>query len=383
MRDERAYWLGFNLIKGIGSAKMRMLLEHFGDSAESAWQASEKSLYESGIGKTAVNAIVEGRPHIDLDVEWGKLRKRNYSLLTTQSKLYPQLLLGVSTAPPVLYQKGRMIEVDQLAVAVVGTRRATGYGRQMAREITAGLVNRGVTIVSGMARGIDSVAHTTALEMNGRTVAVLGSGLDHVYPPENRRLAERIAEQGALITEYPINIKPDPRYFPSRNRIISGMTLATIVIEAAEKSGSLITSKFAMEQGRAVYALPGNVNQVASRGTNRLIQQGAKLIISADDVLDGLNLGRVVEQQAIQMEIPMTPAEARLLPYLREASYHVDELSRLVNMSPAEITSTLTMLELKGAVQQVSGMQYIALREQDVVYKVNQQAETESKQELN
>jgi DNA processing protein len=265
-----------------------------------------------------------------------------------------------------------MSEADRWAVAVVGTRRLTSYGRQVTRDIVTGLVRNGVTIISGLAKGVDAIAHQTALDAGGRTIAVLGSGLDCIYPAENRSLAAKIsAGRGAVISEYGMGIQPEAKNFPPRNRVISGLSLGVIVVEAGDRSGALITSKFALEQDREVFAVPGNINSPASRGPNKLIQQGAKLITSADDVIEELNLTMVAEKTAVQLALPESTEEAALLSHLSTQPVHVDELSRASGLAPSLVSSTLTLMELKGTVQQVGGMNYALTREPEPIYNIN------------
>ena len=368
MEPDLKFWLGFNLVKGIGPAKLRALLDYFG-SIEQAWQATPMQLATIGIDRRTINSFIQTREKSDLDAALAEVEKANVRLVCWDSAEYPTYLRSTPTPPPVYYIKGDITEADKWAIAIVGTRRLTAYGRQLTREITSGLVKRGVTIVSGLARGIDSIAHETALDMGGRTIAILGSGLNHIYPTENKGLAQRImAGQGAVISEYPLNAQPEGKNFPPRNRIISGLSLGTVVIEAAQKSGALITAKFAQEQERTIYALPGNVNNVQSKGTNQLIQDGAKLITCAEDVLNDLNLHDVVEHQAVQLALPDSAEEAALLPHLMTQPVHVDDLSRSSGLPTALVSSTLTLMELKGVVEQVGGMQYVLVRENDAEY---------------
>lgn len=370
------YWLGFNLVKGIGPAKIQAMLDYFGDLA-TAWQAPEAQLERIGIDRRARQALLEARATLDLDQYQARVEEAGYRVLTWDMDHYPRYLREIPAAPPVLYVAGEVQVVDEWAVAVVGTRRLTAYGRQVTRELVAGLARNNVTVVSGLARGIDGIAHKTALEMGGRTIAVLGSGVNCIYPPEHRKLAQQIVteKRGAIISEYALDTQPDAKNFPPRNRIISGLTLGTIVIEAGERSGALITADFALEQNREVFAVPGNITSRASKGTNRLIQQGAKLVTGVTDVLEELNLTMVPQQVAVQMALPESAEEAALLQHLSPQPTHVDELSRASGLPSAEVSSTLTMMELKGMVQQVGGMRYVLSREPDPVYETDQREE--------
>lgn len=370
MSDQK-YWLGFNLVKGIGPAKIQALLNYFHD-LELAWQASQSDLNRLGLDQRAINSLMEARASLDLDQEMARVRAAGISLLTWEDSAYPRYLREIPDAPPLFYIYGQLNEIDQWAVAVVGTRRLTAYGRQVTRTLVQGLVSNGVTVISGLARGIDSIAHQTALEMGGRTIAVLGSGLDSIYPPENRTLAARIGQdgQGAVITEYALGVQPDAKNFPPRNRVISGLSLGTLVVEAGERSGALITADFAVEQNREVFAVPGNVNSPASKGPNRLIQKGAKLVTCVEDILEDLNITMVSERVAVQMALPDTAEEAALLTILSPQPIHIDELARQTGLPSALVSSTLTLMELKGMAQQVGGMNYISCREPDPEYSV-------------
>ncbi len=366
--SEDKYWLGFNLVKGIGPAKVQALLSYFGD-IESAWKASDAQLERLGIDKKARTNLINARATLDLAQEVTRVRSKNISLLFWDAPEYPSYLREVDAPPPLLYVVGSLEDIDRWAVAVVGTRRVTPYGRQVTQELVAGLVRNGVTIVSGLAKGVDAIAHRTALEHGGRTIAVLGSGPDNIYPPENRELARQIVRgRGAVISEYALGTKPDARNFPPRNRVISGLSLGVVVVEAGDRSGASITAKYALDQGREVFAVPGNVNSPTSRGTNRLIQQGAKLITKADDVLEELNLSMVFEHSAVQEALPETQEEAALFEHLSGEPVHIDELSRETGLSSQVVSSTLTLLELKGIVRQVGGMNYVMVREPGPAY---------------
>jgi DNA processing protein len=266
--------------------------------------------------------------------------------------------------------KGELKPEDEWAVAVVGTRRASAYGREAARRLAGDLAANGVTVVSGLAWGIDSHAHRAALEAGGRTIAVLGHGLDQVYPPQNRKLAAEIVERGALVTEYGLGTRPEASNFPARNRIISGMSLGTLVVEAGTSSGALITADFAAEQGRDVFAVPGNIFARGATGTNRLIQQGAKLVLSVEDVLEELNLTMVSAFREAQEVVPANETESLLLEHLSEEPIHVDELGREVGLPISTVSSTLALMELKGLVRQVGGMNYVVAREERAAYRI-------------
>lgn len=370
--NDLKYWLGFNLVKGIGPAKLRALLDFYGDIA-SAWHGHAETYSSIGIDSRAISALEEGRDKIDLDGYARRVEDAGLTVLTWESEGYPKYLREIPLPPPVLYVAGRLQEADSWALAIVGTRRLTAYGRQVTRELAAGLARNNLTIVSGLARGIDVIAHETALDVGGRTIAVLGSGVDCIYPPEHRRLAKTIIDEdrGAIISEYALGVKPEAKNFPPRNRIISGLTLGTIVVEAGERSGALITAEFALDQNREVFAVPGNITSRASVGTNRLIQQGAMLVTSASEVLEELNLTMAPQQIAVQQVLPESAEEAALLPHLSLQPIHVDELTRASGLPSADVSSTLTLLELKGVVQQVGGMYYVLSREPDPVYDVS------------
>ena len=373
--SEEKYWLGFNLVKGIGPAKIQALINYF-DDLQAAWHASKEQLQRIGFDNRSIANLFAARKELNLEKCLADVHNIGVSLLTWDSEDYPSYLREVDGAPPVLYVHGELEEIDRWAVAVVGTRRLTVYGRQVTQELVTGLVLNGVTIISGLARGIDAIAHKTALDHGGRTIAVLGSGPDCIYPPENRALARQIVNgHGAVVTEYGLGVQPDAKNFPPRNRIISGLSLGVVVVEAGERSGASITAKFANEQGRDVFAVPGNINSPASKGTNRLIQQGAKMITSVDDVLEELNLAMVLEHSAVQLALPETPEEASLFKYLSAQPIHVDDLSRSTGLESSIVSSTLTLMELKGIVRQVGGMNYVMTREPDVVYKTESESE--------
>ncbi|MFT5193362.1 MAG: DNA processing protein [Cellvibrionaceae bacterium] len=357
------YWLGFNLVDGLGPSKVQALLERFGN-AEAAWHAPELDLARMGFDSRSLKNFLGSRQVINLEEELAKVMNKGISLLPFGSDDYPRYLKEIPAPPVVLYVWGTLLPADHQALAIVGTRRLTSYGRQMTRELAQGLSRSGITVVSGLARGIDTEAHYATLDAGGRTIAILGSGLDYIYPPENRDLVDRILSsgQGAVISEYPLSTKPQGKNFPARNRIISGLSLGTIVVEGALKSGAMITARYAVEQNREVFAVPGFVNSPASAGPNRLIQEGAKLITCVEDVLEEIQVEQVIHQQAIQMALPESAEEAALFPVLNSEPQHIDDLAKLSELPASQVSSTLTLLELKGIVQHVGGMKYVLAR---------------------
>ncbi|MBI3240727.1 MAG: DNA-protecting protein DprA [Chloroflexi bacterium] len=372
MSDHR-YWIGFNRVKGIGPAKVRALLDHFGNLA-SAWQANRFDLQEAGLDKRSIDSLEAARKGMDLDTLLADVEKAGFKLLCWDDDNYPRRLREVPNPPPLIYVHGAFADRDDWAVSVVGTRRATAYGKEVARELAGALAAAGVTVVSGLARGVDAAAHVAALEAGGRTIAVLGSGLDKIYPYEHTTLARQIADSGAVISDYPLGTPPESNNFPPRNRIISGLALGVIIVEAGDESGALITADFAAEQGREVFAVPGNIFNRTSRGPNRLIQAGAKIVLSAENVLEELNLKMVAHQAEARAQLPLLEGandnERNLLSHLSAEPLHADELSALASLPIAAVSSALAMMELKGLVRQVGGMRYVVAREARAPYKV-------------
>lgn len=362
MFDEKIYWIGFNLVRGIGSVRFQQIQNYFGDLSI-AWDASPETFKEVGLPGRALNNFLKLRKQIDLDQLYESILEKNIKVLTLLDDDYPGLLREIDQSPPVIYVKGTLTPADEFSVAIVGTRRVSDYGQQIARDASIYLAGHGLTIVSGLARGVDGLAHRHALEAGGRTIAVLGSGVDVIYPPEHRKLAEAISENGAVISDYPMGTQPEGVNFPPRNRIISGLSLATIVIEAGERSGALITADFALEQGRDVFAVPGNVLSPASRGTNRLIQNGAYAMVSPQDVLDVLNLSEIESMKTARQVLPADATEAKILQVMGFEPMHIDEICNNVNMAVEKVSAALTMMELKGLVQHVGAMRYAMVRE--------------------
>ncbi|MBM4423326.1 MAG: DNA-protecting protein DprA [Chloroflexi bacterium] len=373
MINDRRYWIGFNKVKGIGPAKVRALLDHFGD-LDSAWIAPRDELAAAGLDRRAIDSLETARAGLDLGRIADELDKAGVTALCWDDAEYPRRLREIDNPPPLIYLRGELAASDEWAVAIVGTRRATAYGKEAARELASAIASAGVTVVSGLARGVDAAAHVAAVEAGGRTIAVLGSGLDNLYPPEHAALAERISANGVLISDYPLGTPPEAANFPPRNRIISGLSLGVIVVEAGDDSGALITAEFAMEQGREVFAVPGNIFNRSSRGPNRLIQQGAKIALSAEDVLEELNLKMAAQHAEARAQLPLLESaddtERKLLAQLSAEPLHADELSVLTSLPIAAVSSALAMMELKGMARQVGGMMYVTARETRAEYKI-------------
>ena len=363
------YWVGFSLIPGIGRVKFTQLENYFG-SLEAAWQAAPADLKHSGLDSSSIHAITSWRPKISLEAEIEKLDRYGVKAVTCHDPDYPSRLSEIYDFPPILYVRGSLLPEDEWCLAVVGTRRATVYGRQVTEEIVADLAQSKITIVSGLAKGIDSVAHNSALEAGGRSIAVFACGLDIVYPSENANLARSIIQQGALISEYPLGTRPRAENFPRRNRIMSGLSLGVLIIEAGETSGAMITARLALEQNREVFAIPGSILSPASKGTNHLIQEGAKLVRDYTDILEELNLMAVAHQIEMKEVLPSSDTESLLLKQLRAEPTHIDEVCRSSGLPISTVSSTLAMMELKGLVKQVGTMNYVLAREARQEYQV-------------
>jgi len=363
------YWVGFSLIPRIGRVRFNQLESYFG-SLEEAWKAPSAELKQAGLDSSAINAIRTCRPKISLETEMEKLAQYGVKVLNYKDPGYPSRLKEIYDYPPILYIRGSMLSEDEWCIAVVGTRRATVYGRQVTEEIVADLVQNKITIVSGLAKGIDAIAHQGALTAGGRSIAVFACGLDMVYPNENADLARRVMSQGALLSEYPLGTRPRADNFPRRNRIMSGLSLGVLIVEADDTSGAMITAHMALEQNREVFAIPGSILSPASRGTNHLIQEGAKLVRSYTDILEELNLMTVARQMEMKEVIPVSDAESLLLKQLGVEPTHIDEVCRSSGLPAATVSSTLAMMELKGLVKQLGPMNYALAREIREGYKV-------------
>ncbi|MCL4507133.1 MAG: DNA-processing protein DprA [Chloroflexi bacterium] len=365
--DHRAYLIALARIKGIGPVRLRLMQSHF-PTLYDAWNAHPAELLATGLDQKSIFSIVETRRTVQPEAELERILEKNINVLTWDDAAYPKLLRQISDPPPVLYVRGQLADADAWAIGMVGTRRATVYGREVTEMLAGDLARNHITVVSGMARGIDAYAHQAAIKAGGRTLAVLGCGVDITYPPEHRKLAQEISENGALVSDYPPGTEPDAQNFPPRNRIISGLSLGVVVVEADEKSGALITSDFALEQGREVFAVPGNIFNRSSRGANKLIQQGAKLVLNTANILEELNLSMVTSFITAQAVAPENDIERSLLAQLSHEPVLTDDLVNRLNLPTEVVTGTLALMELKGMVRQASGTSYVLAREERLPY---------------
>lgn len=345
-----------------GPIRTKRLRQYFRDDFEAAFRASAKELILAGIEESVANEFAASRTSLDPDAIMGKLAQENISVLTSDDPKYPRNLAEIFNPPEILYYKGRLPTYEAL-VAVVGSRKITPYGQRTAAEYSRRLAEQGIGIVSGLAYGVDSIAHSSALEADGYTIAVIGSGLDRqsIYPASNRYLADKIvAQDGLVMTEFPVGMPPLRHNFPQRNRIIAGLSKGTLVIEAAEKSGALITAYQAMEMGRDVYAIPGNVYSDMSKGANKLIQQGALCAANPEDILTALDLTEIKPYDRKNI-LPENPLEELIFAQLSAEPRHIDEIIRATGQAISAINSALTMMEIKGIVRSVGGGKYIIL----------------------
>lgn len=356
--EDKLYWIALNMVPGVGPILYRNLVAKFRDP-ERVFAASGRELAAiEGIGEKTVRVIQEFSAEEIAIEELRKAEGLGISIVTFRDQRYPRNLLQIHDPPPLLYTRGELGIDNPPMVAIVGSRRGSPYGRAVTKRISKELSAAGATVVSGMARGIDTCAHLGALEAGGRTIAVFGCGVDIVYPPENKRLFFDIIDHGAAISEFSLSTPPEGKNFPRRNRIISGLSLGVVVVEATADSGSLITASHALEQGREVFAVPGNVGITTSRGTNSLIKQGAKLVEEAQDILT-----EIVPQyggRTRHEEIPLLNDEEQgVFQLLSHTPLHIDEISRLSQMEVRRVSTILLGLELKGVISQLGGKMFV------------------------
>lgn len=363
------YLNALNKIHGVGAQKMRRLISFFGN-AENTWQAELEDLLASGVGEKLALKIFDERKNTNPDLELEKLEKENITVIKWEDSRYPTLLKESNYPPYLLYLKSALAIdgqdflslMESPAIAIVGARKNTPYGALVARNLAKELSAAGVTVVSGMALGIDSFAHRGALDAGGRTIAVLGNSLDekNIYPRANINLSREITASGALISEYPLEMSAGPLTFPARNRIVAGLTRGTLVVEAGEKSGSLITAKMALESNREVFAIPGSIFSDNSVGSHNLLRMGAKIVTGLKDILEELGLAEDNRRKPTSPKVPTNPEEEKLLKVLSAEPLHIDNISKLAKLQTATVSSSLAIMELKGWTKNVGGQNYIS-----------------------
>ncbi|HEY3309470.1 MAG TPA: DNA-processing protein DprA [Desulfuromonadaceae bacterium] len=358
---EEFHWIGLKAVPGVGNVTFRRLLERF-ESPRVALTASKEELATvRGITPAIIETIRNNSWQPFAEEECRRLSLACARLITFTSAEYPKSLFEIPDPPPFFYLKGRLVS-RAAAIAIVGSRKATSYGLLTTARLAEGLAQNGIIVVSGMARGVDTAAHKGALQGGGGTIGVLGCGVDKIYPPENRKLFEEMAEKGALVSEFPLGTLPLAENFPRRNRIISGLSGGVLVVEAAENSGSLITAQYALEQGRDVFAVPGNISFASSRGSNRLIKQGAKLVDRIEDILEELPGYQAKSDRGssapAKLQFALSPKEAAIYELLARSPLHIDDVIAQTELTAGEVSSMLLHLELKGAITPLPGMHY-------------------------
>lgn len=364
MKDDWKYWIALSMVNGVGIVLTRNLLAEFGN-VEEIFNASKKKLAQvEGIGDKNAKAIKSFNDWEKVDKELEKIEKWGIKLLPLNDSEYPGSLLETYTPPQLLYMKGDILDRDKLAIAIVGSRLPDKYGRTVAEALSGELVSIGVTIVSGLARGIDSIAQAEAIKKGGRTIGVLGCGLDQIYPPENKKLYTAVSQNGAVLSEFNLGTAPIAQNFPRRNRIISGLSLGVVVVQASEKSGSLISASFALDQNKEVFAVPGEVTKKLSRGTNWLIKRGAKLVETVDDIvseidaLSNLQNRGLFEDNKKKILSSLTKSQKEVYSVLSHDPVHIDEITKLTGIESSSLLSTLLTLELNDVIVQLPGKHF-------------------------
>ena len=360
MEPETIYFHALNLTGKISASHFQKLISCF-SSIKDAWTATKEEFLKLGFSEKRIDYIISKRKEINPEKEFEKLAAENINVITIKDKEYPLLLKEIYEPPALFYYRGNKEVLKETCLAIVGSRHMTDYGKSVIPEIISGLIQKNIVIVSGLALGIDAESHRSALNSGGKTIAVLGSGVDEktIYPSFNRTLAKNIINKGGLIlSEYPTGTLPFPHYFPERNRIISGLSKGVLVVEAAEKSGALITARLALEQNREVFAIPGNIHQPYSFGPNRLIQMGAKLVLSAEDIFEELNIAFLKETK---QELPLSASteEALILDALSKEPLQIDQISKKTKLASSKVSATLSIMEIEGRVKNIGGMNYI------------------------
>lgn len=353
------YWIAFNQISSIGFHRLNRLLKYF-DSLEQAWSASSSELIQAGLEPKIAQEVCEACDNINPEAELERVINLGIKVTTLQDAHYPKLLKETYSPPPLLYHYGELDLNNDFTLAVVGSRKISSYGKQVTFDLVESLAQSGFTIVSGLALGVDATAHQATLNVGGKIVSVLGSGLQKIYPASNYHLAQNIIESGGtIISEFPLNYPALKQNFPQRNRIISGLSLGTIITQAAKKSGALITARFALEQNREVFAIPGSILEAGSVGPNNLIKAGAKSVTSATDVIESLNLSQIKEFKTAKKLLPTNALEEKIIKFLEDGEMDVDRLAKSSRLDISTINSTLIVLEMKGLVKNLGANKYI------------------------
>ena len=351
-----------NKISGIGPQKIKIIRNHF-ENFERAWTADLSQLRAAGLGEKTAERIIVERRSINPEEEWARLERDGIKIAAIDSPEYPRLLLEIPNAPYIIYTKGEADTNSSLLLSIVGSRKYTSYGSQAALNFSRELAAAGITVVSGMALGIDSFAHRGALDAGGKTIAVLGNGLadDDIYPRNNFSLSREIIGNGMLLSEYPPGTAAGPLTFPARNRIIAGMSLGTIVVEAGDQSGALLTAQMALDYNREVFSVPGSIFSSQSFGTNNLIKKGARMVTGVKDILDELDLNFSRTEKEKVIRAPETKEEEILLKTLSSDPAHIDNIAKITKLKTSTVSSTLSMMEIKGWVRNIGGQNYILI----------------------
>jgi len=361
LNEELKFWLGIIRFPKIGATRLKRLYNFF-PSMKEAFNASSKELQMAGLEQKVAEEFTIARKTINPDKEFELMQNAKLNAITFLEPEYPEILKEIYHAPALLFYRGNLDAFQNNSLAVVGTRKFSNYAKQVVPELIDNLVKNEISIVSGLALGVDSLAHSCALESNGSTIAVLGSSIDkpNIYPTSNRYLAQQIIESGGLlISEYPIGTLPLRHNFPARNRIISGLSLGTLVVEAGETSGALITAKYALDQNREIFAVPGSIHSETSKGPNKLIKDGAKPVTSVEDILEELNIEKIEEYSENKKVLPSSPIEQKILEVLDSDPKHIDAIVKLSGLASSKINSNLTIMEMKGMVKNLGNQNYV------------------------
>ena len=355
--------VALNMVPQMGPVRLRRLLDAFGSAEKILLARTDQLAAVDGVGRVLAENIARWQDFADPAAELKKAADLGAHVITAEDEEYPDALREIHDPPIVLYVRGHLTERDRNTVAVVGSRKASHYATECAKKLSFQMAYAGLTVVSGLARGIDTAAHQGALAAKGRTIAVIGSGLGELYPPENAALADRISESGAVISEFPIDTKPDRQTFPIRNRIVTGMSFGVLVVEAGANSGALISANMAAEQGRTLYAVPGRIDSPAALGSNRLIQQGAKLVLAAEDILDDLPMV-FSKTPDLPVSVPvaeLTPDQQKVFDALGSDETLLESVIATSGLTAAVVSSTLLGLEIRRLVKQLPGKRYVKL----------------------